>query len=77
MDGRMDGWDGRMDVDQKCPSIFLILMYFKDHVYMYLFMYSKVVTKIPIGFNIRSAGGGGGCHPAAVLNGDSFLARRW
>ena len=26
--------DGRMDGDQKCPSIFLILMYVKYHVYM-------------------------------------------
>ena len=57
MDGRMDGWmdgwtDGRMDGDQKCPSIFLILMYVKDHVYMYLYTYSKVVTKILMGFKI-------------------------
>ena len=29
----------RMDGDQKCPSIFLILMYVKDHVYMYLRIY--------------------------------------
>ena len=51
MDGRMDGWtDGRMDGDQKCPSIFLILMYVKDHAYMYLYMNSKVVTKILMGF---------------------------
>ena len=48
-DGRMDG---RMDGDQKCPSIFLILMYVKDHVYMYLYTYSKVVTNILMGFKI-------------------------
>ena len=35
--GWTDGWtDGRMDGDQKCPSIFVILMYVKDHIYMYL-----------------------------------------
>ena len=38
-----DGW---VDGDQKFPSIFLILMYAKAHVYMHLYMYSKVVTKI-------------------------------
>ena len=25
-----------MDGDQKCPSIFLILMYVKDHIYIYV-----------------------------------------
>ena len=59
MDGWMDGWtdgwtdgwmDGRMDGDQKYPSIFLILMYVKDQVYMYLYMFSKVATKILMGF---------------------------
>ena len=43
------GW---VDGDQKCPSIFLLLMYNKHHVYMYLYMYSKVVTKILMGFKI-------------------------
>ena len=53
MDGWTDGWtDGRMDGDQKGPSIFLIFMYVKDHVYMYLYTYSKVVTKILMGFKI-------------------------
>ena len=44
MDGLMDGWtdgwtDGGMDGDQKCPSIFLIFMYNKDHVYLYVLIY--------------------------------------
>ena len=47
-DGWMDGWTGH----QKCPSIFLILMYVEDHIYMYLYTYSKVVTKILMGFKI-------------------------
>ena len=39
--GELCGWtdgriDGRMDSDQKCTSIFLILMYVKDHIYIYV-----------------------------------------
>ena len=46
---RMDGWMGG---DQKGLSIFLIFKYVIDNVYMYLYMYSKVVTKILMGFKI-------------------------
>ena len=41
-----------MGGDQKGLSIFLIFKYVKDNVYMYLYMYSKVVTKILTVFKI-------------------------
>ena len=43
------GWVGWwVGGDQKCPSIFLTLIYGKDHLYVY----PKVVTKILMGFKI-------------------------
>ena len=45
----MGGW---VDVDQKGLSISLIFKSVKDNVYMYLYIYSKFVTKILMGFNI-------------------------
>ena len=53
---RMDGWDG-MGWDgwmngteyQKCPSIFFGYI---EHVYTYLYIYSKIVTIILMGFKI-------------------------
>ena len=45
----MVGW---VDGDQKGLSISLIFKSVKDNVYMYLYIYSKVATKILIGFKI-------------------------
>ena len=56
---RMDGWMDRTGY-QKCPSIFIILWGYIDHVYMYLCIYSKIVTNIHMGFKIWCEVGGRG-----------------
>ena len=52
-----DGWVGG---DQKFTSIFLFFKYVEDNVYTYLFMYSKVITKILMAFKIDVKFGSGG-----------------
>ena len=52
------GWDGTEY--QKCPSIFFILRGYIDHVYMYLYVSSKIVTNILMGFKIWCEVGGRG-----------------
>ena len=47
----MDGWVDGTEY-QKCPSIFFILCGYIDHVYVYLYIYSKNVTNILMGFKI-------------------------
>ena len=45
---RMDGW---MEY-QKCPSNFFILCEYIEHVYTYLYIYSKIVTNFLIAFKM-------------------------
>ena len=57
----MDGWtDGRMDGDQKFTSIFLILMYFTDHIYMLLIYVLKSCHQDSYGFQILMSSWGCG-----------------
>ena len=51
-----DGWTEY----QKCPSNFFILCGYKEHVYTYLYVYSKIVSNILIGFEISRQVGGRG-----------------
>ena len=37
---------------QKCPSIFFILCGYIEHVYIYLYIFSKIAANILIGFKI-------------------------
>ena len=52
-----DGWDGWMEWDgmghQKCPSMFFILCEYIEHVYIYLYIYSKIAANILMTFKIR------------------------
>ena len=49
MDGK--GWDW-MDGVSKVSFNSLLLCVYKDHVYIHLYMQSKIVTKILMGFKI-------------------------
>ena len=46
--------------DQKCPSNFFILCEYIEHVYTYLYIYSKIVTNILMCFKILCQVGGRG-----------------
>ena len=50
--GRVYVWDGWMG-DQKCPSMLFILCEYIEHVHVYLYIFSKIVTYIPMGFNVK------------------------
>ena len=52
--GWMDGW---MEY-QKCPSNFFILCEYIEDVYTYLYIFSKIVTKILMDFKILCQVGG-------------------
>ena len=46
-------WDGMGWMEyQKCPSNFFIICGYIEHVYTYLYIYSKIVTNILIAFKI-------------------------
>ena len=53
----MDGWDGAGY--QKCPSMFFILCGYIEHVYVYLYIFSKNFTNILMGLKIWCQVGGG------------------
>ena len=54
-DGWM-GWDG-MEY-QKCASNLFILCEYIEHVYIFLYIYSKIFTNILMGFKIFMSGWG-------------------
>ena len=53
------GWMGWMEY-KKCPSNFFILCEYIEHVYTYLYINSKIVTNILMGFKISCQVGGRG-----------------
>ena len=53
-------WDGRVDRQLFCPLIFFILCEYIEDVYIYLYIYSKIVTNILMGFKISCQVGGRG-----------------
>ena len=50
-EGQVYGWDGMDGMEyQKCSSMFFMLCGYIEHVYIHLYIYSKIAANIIMGF---------------------------